>query len=79
MSSTLLYLFTLAGILAVGMTVVILVVSLFLWLHYRRAIDAAQQVEFLIETNTARPRPGMAQPDRRFAVVSRRDRGSRAG
>jgi len=76
MSSTLLYLFTLAGILAVGMTIVILVVSLFLWLHYRRAVDAAvRQVDFLIETNTARPRPGMAQPDRRFTVV----RGRRAG
>jgi len=73
--ATLTYLLTLAGILAVGMTVVILVVSLFLWLHYRRAIDAARQVEFLIETNTATPRPGMAQPDRRFTVV----RGRRAG
>lgn len=75
MASTLLSVLTLIGILAIGMTVVILVVSVFLYLRYRLTVEAARQVDLLIETNTARPRPGMAQPDRRFSVV----RGRRAG
>jgi uncharacterized iron-regulated membrane protein len=59
--STLLYLVTLAGMLAIGMAVVIVVAGLVLWTRYRMAIEAA-----------ARPRPGLAPPDRRLHVVSRR-------
>jgi hypothetical protein len=77
--STLLYLVTLTGILAISMAVVIGVVAAFLYLRYRLTIEAARQVDFLIEANTARPRPGMARPDPQLRVVGGRDRGPYAG
>ena len=74
--STLLYLLTLTGILAIGLTIATLVAGVFLYLRYRLTVEAAQQVNALIEANRATPRPGMATPDPRFHVVGGRDRGA---
>jgi len=67
----------LTGTLVLILGLVIALVGLLLWTRYQIAIQEAQQVDLLIETNTARPRPGMDTPDRRFHVVG--GRGSDAG
>jgi len=74
---------TLAIVLVIALVVVIVAIGLFLWTRYRIQIQAAQQVNELIEANRATARPGMTKPDDRFrqaaAARARRHRGPYAG
>jgi len=61
-------------ILLFVMLLVCVVLGFVLWTRYRMRIEAAEEVQALIEANRATARPGMASPDRRFRVVSSRVR-----
>jgi uncharacterized membrane protein YqiK len=66
------HLVAVTGVLLFVMLLVCVVLGFVLWTRYRMRIEAAEEVQALIEANKATPRPGMATPDRRFRVASRR-------
>lgn len=74
---------TLAGVLVIVLVGLILGLIVLLWTRYRIDIQAAHQVDELIEANRATARPGMTKPDDRFRQAAearaQRRRGPYAG
>jgi len=66
------HLVAVTGVLLFVMLLVCVVLGFVLWTRYRMRIEAAEEVQALIEANKATSRHGMATPDRRFRVASRR-------